>query len=251
MCGSDPGALTDRPAPAQAIPRLRARERVFCAPLWCHLREGSWPFTLALVAPPVVAFAAFVVAAVTGETRTLWAVVAAVGVAAAEFVTFAGSRPRGLSATVTSCSWLALGEGYLRLGMSFFRPRILLEQIVGVERGRLRRRGWEPCPDGPRMRVRFVMRGTWEVASAAYPVAIDPLGELTAQLQLAAARNQDRLRFALNASDEEITETYRRLEAAYLTSRPHADPARSISPLPAPGQSPPDFASRPEPGYSP
>lgn len=191
------------------------RERIFRAPFLWQLREGSWPFLLSVGLPPLIALIALAGAAITGEIRSLWGVVGAVGVAAVEFISFALKRPLAQASVVTPCSWIALSDTHIRLGMSVFRPKILFAQIASVDRGLLSRGRWEPLPYGPRVRVRFVMRRSWTLASIAYPITMDPLGELTIRLQLAASRNQHRLRFPEDASDEEITAAYCRVEEQY------------------------------------
>jgi hypothetical protein len=242
MSGSDPGTLVspgtggslvngpfavgEPPAPRPASSRARrptSRERVLRAPLWRQLCEGSWPFTLKITLPPLMALVAFAIAAVTGEVRSLWGVVGAVGVAALEFASLAAKRPQVRAGRVTPCCWIALGDGHIRLGMTFFRPKILFEQIAGMERGVLKGGEWTPDPYGSRIRVRFVLRNGWGLGAVAYPVGIDPHGELTMRLRFAAAHNQDRLRFSDTASDEEVTEAYQRLEAAYRAVQPPAD----------------------------
>ncbi len=199
---------------------MAGRERVFRAPIWSQLGEGSWPFVLSLLLPPLVVLAALIVAAVTGEPRSLWGVVGALGLAALEFAAFAAKRPTQEEGSVTPCSWIALGEAHIRLGMGFLRPRILFEQVASVDRGVLRRGRWEPDPQGPRARVRLVLREGWQVRALAYPVSMDPLGELTMHLRLAAARNQERLRFAEDVSDGEIERIYVQLEASYRERHP-------------------------------
>ena len=216
---------------------MRPRERVFRAPIWGQLREGSWPFVLAVLLPPFVAVVAFVVAAITGEFRSLWAVIGAVALAALEFGALAAKRPVEEKGCVTPCSWIALGEAHVRLGMGFFRPTFRFEQIVSVDRGRLRRGRWQPAADGSRARVRFVLREGWLVRAVAYPLSMDPLGELTMYLRLAAARNQERLRFGDEATDEDIEAVYTRLEADLRAQYPPEAAPASLGAQP-PGPTP-------------
>jgi len=222
MRGSDPGGLTSPGGPpteaALAAEMTRSRpllqERIFRAPLWVQVRESAWLFTVAVLLPAVAIAAALVIEGVVGRRGLVWVVLMLVGgfghvmVVAARA---AGGKPRRFG----RCAWVALGEGYIRLGMSFLRPTISFAQIAGVERGALLRGKWAGGGAGPRVGVRFVLPPTWDVAFVTYPASMDPLGELTTALQSAASRSRDKLRLREEASDEEVAQACRNLTARF------------------------------------
>jgi hypothetical protein len=222
MRGSDPGdiaALSAVPEDLAGLMDARrarpvTRERVFRGSLLSQLREGAWLYTLAVALPSLGAVAALVHKLVTHSHSDLWLGLAGLGMAVHVVTLLSRSswqRLRGCA----RCSWLALGDGYVRLGMSFLRPRILFEQIVNVERGDVGRQGWTAHPIGSRVRMRFVIARSWEVVSVAYPAHVDAHGELAAALQHAASQTRRRLGIAEGAPDHEVERAYRDLEARY------------------------------------
>ena len=249
MRGSDPGGVTRTP-PLSGGPwgrpvsthegRPRFRERVFRASLLSQFREGAWPFTLAVLAPTVggmiVLFHRYLAGDDMQGLSTALSALVPILIAPLIAAILKGLKPE--AERPATCAWVALGDGYIRLGMSFLRPKILLEQIVDVERGILWRGRWiseveaaqadAPGSTGsvggarwgrraacPRVRVRLVMRRTWNVVAFAYPAAIDPMGELTTALALAGSRTRDRLRIPEGASHETATAAFRELAELY------------------------------------
>jgi len=60
-----------------AVPRVsRSRERVFRAPVWRQVREGSWPFVLSVFLPPLIVIGSLIYALITEDSRSLWGVMA-------------------------------------------------------------------------------------------------------------------------------------------------------------------------------
>jgi hypothetical protein len=211
-------------APPAAL-RTASRERLFRGSPVAQFRESAWPFAVALMLPALVAYVALVLELTGGRQPERWVGV----ILLLATVHLAFLLARGLARQrhgIARCAWIALGEGYVRLGMSFLRPRILLEQIVGVEGGDLSRGAWTSQAGGSRVRIRFVLPHSWEVMSVAYPVTIDPHGELASALQSAASRNRDKLGIREDASDETVSQAYRDLETAYRARQPApAEPA--------------------------
>ncbi len=194
-------------------------ERPFRGSPFAQFRESAWPFTAALMLPGLMASAVLIVELAGGRHGELWMgllLLVATGNLAVLLDRGILRRGRGIA----RCAWIALGEGYIRLGMSFLRPRILFEQIVGVERGSLSRRGWTSVAGGSRVRLRFVLPYSWEVVSLSYLGTIDPHGELASALGAAASRNRQKLGIREDASDETVSQAYRDLETAYRARHP-------------------------------
>jgi len=222
MRGSDPGGLAalDRAASEAALAadvtrsRPVVRERVFQAPFWVQVRESAWLFTAAVLLPAAAIAGALIIEGGAGRKGLVWVALMLVGgfghvmVVAARV---AGRKPSRFG----RWAWIALGDGYIRLGMSFMRPTISFAQIVSVEQGTLARGKWAGGGAGQRMGMRFVLPPTWDVAFVTYPASIDPLGELTTALQSAASRSRDKLRLRDDASDQEVTQAYCRLMARF------------------------------------
>jgi hypothetical protein len=216
------------------------RERVFRAPLLSQLREGAWPYAFEVILPGAGLLAALVASQLSDETHAAWALVIGIllTVAVGRLLGSLGKAMQPHTDDTSTCGWVALGDGYIRLGMSFLRPRILLQQIVDVERGFVYRGRWVPetqaaevllsdrevarlrPPDlgRQRVRVRIVMRRTWEVRAFAYPATIDPLGELTTHLTLAGHRTRNTMRIPDGAPGEVMAAAFRAL-ASRLAQR--------------------------------
>ncbi len=250
MPGSDPGAVSRgvRPyygpwgqPPAAERGRPRVRERVFRLSLLGQFREGAWPYAFGVVLPGLGLLVALVASQLSEETHAGWALVVGIllMVAVGRLLGSLGKAMKPHTEDTSTCGWIALGDGYIRLGMSFLRPRILLQQIVDVDRGFVHRGRWLPETqaaeillserEAPRLkaspnlgrqrvRVRLVMRRSWEVRAFAYPATIDPLGELTTHLRLAGHRTRNTMRIPDGAPGEVAAAAFRAL-ASRLAQR--------------------------------
>lgn len=257
MPGSDPGAVSRgvRPyygpwgqPPAAERGRPSVRERVFRVSLLGQFREGAWPYAFGVVLPGLGLLVALVASQLSEETHAGWALVVGIllMVAVGRLLGSLGKAMKPHTEDTSTCGWIALGDGYIRLGMSFLRPRILLQQIVDVERGFVHRGRWLPETqaaeillserEAPRLkasanlgrqrvRVRLVMRRSWEVRAFAYPASIDPLGELTTHLTLAGHRTRNHMRIPDGAPDEVVAVPFKQLAdrvAQYAETREQA-----------------------------
>lgn len=257
MRGSDPDAIgrDARPyygpwgrPPAADHGRPRVGERVFRVSLLGQFREGAWPYAFEVVLPGIGLLAALVASQLSEETHAGWALVVGIllTVAVGRLLGSLGKAMKPETDDTSTCGWIALGDGYIRLGMSFLRPRILLQQIVDVQRGFVYRGRWvaetraaevllsereaarlkPPSSLGrQRVRVRIVMRRSWEVRAFAYSASIDPLGELTTHLTLAGHRTRRYMRIPDGAANEVVAASFRELArrlAQHATTRQQA-----------------------------
>ncbi|MGQ9733158.1 MAG: hypothetical protein ACUVX8_18020 [Candidatus Zipacnadales bacterium] len=219
---------------------LPVKERIFRASFLNQLTQGAWPLAIAAILPAATTVIALVWKYFGNEkdealTKSLVVfVIAGVG----PLIAFLAKGLQPDTGGTSTCSWIALGNGYIRLGMSFLRSRIAFGQIVEVERGNLRGRKWHPAmvtsqaalefngagrmlrtaapiTGGTRVRIRLVLKGTWEATAVAYPIAIDPFGELTVKLQYAASLTRQRTGLRVGSADEEISARFRELERKY------------------------------------
>jgi len=256
MRGSDSGELAYGPgAPAT---REQTPERVFKAPLLRQLTEGVWGFVLVGLLPGIAMLGGLVFELLKGDSRAIEVLVKVAPVVLAAGAPLLASLFKGMRPTVdgtSKCAWIALGEGYIRVGMSFLRSKVLFDQIVDVERGWIdSKRQWRPAdethsievspasadgaskPDATdklimapqrnaeRIRIRFVMRRTWEVVAVAYPEFIDPNGELTSQLELAARHTRAKLGVEENAPDDEVSLVFAGISARYQAEKAVEEP---------------------------
>lgn len=230
------------------------RESVYRLTLLRQLRLGAWPFAISIAVPGAVVAGLLVAGALgSGGTRSILVVVAgpalALGMVPLVFVVVRGAAAR--SPATATCGWLALGAGYIRLGMSFMRAKFLFEQVVDVERGDFARRQWVAAPDGGSpeaappvvvpgrgsgvvsppvlgpvggwVRLRIVMRANWEVVPVAFPAELDPACELIRELRQIAERTRAALGIDERASDEEVTAVFKRLQERYEAERAAAE----------------------------
>ncbi|HJN15487.1 MAG TPA: hypothetical protein QGH10_08360 [Armatimonadota bacterium] len=256
MRGSDSGELAYGPgAPAT---REQAPERVFKAPLLHQLTEGVWGFVLAAVLPGIAMLGGLIYELMKGDSRAVEVLVKVAPMVLAAGAPLLASLFKGMRPTVggtSKCAWIALGDGYIRVGMSFLRSKVLFDQIVDVERGWIdAKRQWRPADEthsieaapasasGPnkpaqagkltmapernaeRIRIRFVMRRSWDVVALAYPEFIDPAGELTSQLELAARHTRAKLGVEENAPDDEVSLVFSAISARYQAEKAADEP---------------------------